>query len=193
MLFLTQTIDNQRQISAVDLADPKTTYVIHKGPAGGGGPGRRPDAANPPGNPPGSDSDAASDGDEEEQRRGPGGAGGPGGAQGLMTRSGPGLGNVVRVSSAGEVYISGADRARGDTKGFPKPYIDKINIKTGDKTRIFEGKGEMLETINAVDSDDIKLVFTTRQKPPNEKGFVGFETVWEPFQKEVEYKTPKKP
>ena len=34
---------------------------------------------------------------------------------------------------------------------------------------------------------------TTRQLPPNEKGFVGFETVWEPFQKEAEYKTPKQP
>ena len=30
-------------------------------------------------------------------------------------------------------------------------------------------------------------------KEPNEKGFVGYETVWEPFQKEAEYKTPKKP
>jgi hypothetical protein len=28
---------------------------------------------------------------------------------------------------------------------------------------------------------------------PNEKGFVGYETVWVPFQKEAEYKTPKKP
>ena len=34
--------------------------------------------------------------------------------------------------------------------------------------------------------------FKTRQMEPNEKGFVGFETVWEPFQKEVEYETPKK-
>ena len=34
---------------------------------------------------------------------------------------------------------------------------------------------------------------TTRQKPANEKGFVGFETVWEPLQKEAEYETPKKP
>jgi hypothetical protein len=34
---------------------------------------------------------------------------------------------------------------------------------------------------------------TTRQLPANEKGFIGFETVWKPFQKEVEYKTPKKP
>jgi len=35
--------------------------------------------------------------------------------------------------------------------------------------------------------------FKTRQNEPNEKGFVGFETVWEPFQKEVEYTTPKRP
>jgi hypothetical protein len=34
---------------------------------------------------------------------------------------------------------------------------------------------------------------TTRQMEPNEKGFVGYETKWEPWQKEVEYTTPKKP
>jgi len=34
---------------------------------------------------------------------------------------------------------------------------------------------------------------TTRQKEPTEKGFVGYETTWEPFQKETEYKTPKQP
>jgi len=34
---------------------------------------------------------------------------------------------------------------------------------------------------------------TTRQLPANDKGFVGFETVWEPFQKEAEYETPKQP
>jgi len=34
---------------------------------------------------------------------------------------------------------------------------------------------------------------TTRQKEPNEKGYVGYETIWEPFQKEVKYTTPKKP
>jgi hypothetical protein len=35
--------------------------------------------------------------------------------------------------------------------------------------------------------------YTTRQLAPTEKGFVGYETVWKPFQKEAEYKTPKKP
>jgi hypothetical protein len=34
---------------------------------------------------------------------------------------------------------------------------------------------------------------TTRQKEPNEKGFVGYETIWESFQKEVPYQTPKRP
>ena len=33
----------------------------------------------------------------------------------------------------------------------------------------------------------------TRQKQPNEKGFVGYEVTWEPFQKEVPYQTPKRP
>ncbi|MDA0996648.1 MAG: hypothetical protein O2944_00395 [Proteobacteria bacterium] len=34
---------------------------------------------------------------------------------------------------------------------------------------------------------------TTKQMAPNEKGFVGYETTWESWQKEVEYKTPKRP
>ena len=33
----------------------------------------------------------------------------------------------------------------------------------------------------------------TRQMEPNEKGFVGYETIWESFQKEVDYTTPKRP
>jgi len=35
--------------------------------------------------------------------------------------------------------------------------------------------------------------FKTRQMQANEKGFIGYETNWEPFQKEVKYETPKKP
>jgi len=34
---------------------------------------------------------------------------------------------------------------------------------------------------------------TTRQKKPNDKGFIGYETIWETHQKEVPYQTPKKP
>ena len=34
---------------------------------------------------------------------------------------------------------------------------------------------------------------TTRQKEPNEKGYVGYDTIWDSFQKEVKYTTPKRP
>ena len=34
---------------------------------------------------------------------------------------------------------------------------------------------------------------TTRQKEPNEKGFVRYETIWDSFQKVAEYTIPKRP
>jgi hypothetical protein len=34
---------------------------------------------------------------------------------------------------------------------------------------------------------------TTRQKQANEKGFVGYDTIWDSFQKEAKYTTPKHP
>ncbi|MFT5116414.1 MAG: hypothetical protein ACI8P9_005785 [Parasphingorhabdus sp.] len=33
----------------------------------------------------------------------------------------------------------------------------------------------------------------TRQMEANDKGFIGYETIWEPFQKVVDYATPKRP
>ena len=33
----------------------------------------------------------------------------------------------------------------------------------------------------------------TKQMEANEKGFVGYQTTWDTWQKEVEYQTPKRP
>jgi len=33
----------------------------------------------------------------------------------------------------------------------------------------------------------------TRQMDPNDKGFIGYETIWKPFQEEKQYETPKAP
>jgi hypothetical protein len=35
--------------------------------------------------------------------------------------------------------------------------------------------------------------YRTKQMEPTEKGFVGYQTIWDNLQKEVEYKTPKRP
>ncbi|WPL15540.1 hypothetical protein Thiowin_00439 [Thiorhodovibrio winogradskyi] len=33
----------------------------------------------------------------------------------------------------------------------------------------------------------------TRQKQANDKGYVGYDVIWDKFQKEVPYQTPKRP
>jgi dipeptidyl aminopeptidase/acylaminoacyl peptidase len=164
-IFFSQLVDGQRQVSGIDLDDPKTVYVIHKSPASGILPGGRPNDT-----PPTKKDNDSDDSDDGEQ---PGGLrpGGPTVGVGLMTRSVGGA-TVVRLSEAGEVYVTGSDRARGPGAGgavgakeesFGKPYIDAINIKTGKKTRVFEGKGDTLESVDAADAG-FKHVFTTRQK-----------------------------
>ncbi len=43
-----------------------------------------------------------------------------------------------------------------------------------------------------VPAGEARFVKTSQMKP-NEKGFVGYKTDWEEFQKEAKYETPKKP
>jgi dipeptidyl aminopeptidase/acylaminoacyl peptidase len=159
-LFLTQVVNSQRQITAVDLKDTKTTYVVHRSGTPRTPPEPKKETAPMP---------KAADTKKPEQQP-PGGRGGRGGAGGggaiggvtLMTKPGRGGVSVARISSAGDVYVTGSDRVPGG--GGSKPYLEKISIKTGTKKRIFEAKGDMTETIDAVDGDDVSLVFTTKQK-----------------------------
>ena len=152
-LFVSQLIDSQRQITAIDLTDPKTPYVISRG-AGGFEPKK--DAPIP------KKDDGDSD-DAPDEQPGGGFRGGATVGIGLMARQ-LGAASAVRVSPTGDVYMTGTDRARGAGEGsFARPYIDAIAVKTGKKTRVFEGKGETLETVDGVDAD-FKRVFTTRQK-----------------------------
>ncbi len=151
-IFVSQTIDNQRQITAIDLTDLSKTYVVSRGT------GFEP---KKDGTPPKKDDGKDSDDSDDEQ---PGGFR-PGGATvgiGLMARS-LGPTNVVRISDSGDVYMTGTGARGGGEGSFGKPYIDAINIKSGKKTRVFEGKSDLSETVDAVDPG-FKYVFTTRQK-----------------------------
>ncbi|MDY3562858.1 prolyl oligopeptidase family serine peptidase [Gemmata sp. JC673] len=148
-LFVSQTVDSARQITAVDLADPKKSYVVSRGGTGFGAPkkGDAPPKKNEP----------------AEREQPPGFRGGATFGVGLLSKPVAG-GSAVRVSGAGEVYLSGTERGRGAGEASqPRPYIDAINITTGKKTRVFESKSDLPETVDAVDGDDITRVFTTRQ------------------------------
>jgi dipeptidyl aminopeptidase/acylaminoacyl peptidase len=159
MLFLTQTVENQRQITAIDLNDPQKPYVIFRG--GAKGAGGDADAEADPFTPPPEDFPGMRYDDEEQQQPKKGFGAGTGLGASLMTHANRGETPVIRISGAGEVYIAGTDRSGGAI--VPRAYIDKIAIKTGKKTRIFEGRGDLLETIDGVDGNDIKVVYTTRQ------------------------------
>ena len=56
-------------------------------------------------------------------------------------------------------------------------------------------KGEIMSEKKKVPHvpDGVTPYYTTRQKPPTETGFVGYETIWKPFQKEAKYTTPPRP
>jgi dipeptidyl aminopeptidase/acylaminoacyl peptidase len=154
-LFLSLTVDGSRQIVAVDPKEPKKTHVVYTSSTR-----LSPETAPMPG---AAKKDDPETDDEQPPGRGFGARAGAGGVPSLLTKSiGGGL-TVVRVSSSGDVYVSGSDRSRGPGS-FPRPYIDRVNIQTGKKERIFEGKGELTESVDAVDGDDITRVFTTRPK-----------------------------
>jgi FKBP-type peptidyl-prolyl cis-trans isomerase SlyD len=71
-------------------------------------------------------------------------------------------------------------RAGGATVAGPEvdPSLMRPMAKVDSKAKVPDGK---------------TTYYVTRQKKPNEKGFVGYETIWEKFQTEVPYETPKKP
>ncbi len=152
-VFVTQTVSGRRQVTGIDTADPKSpAYVISR--SGSASDPKKKDETK-------KDDTDSDDSADDEQRGGfrPGGFSG----SGLMTKP-VGDTTAVRVSSTGAVYVTGSDRGRGTSaSSFAKPFIDAIDIKTGKKMRVFEGKGETLETVDAVDGDDIERVFTTRQ------------------------------
>jgi dipeptidyl aminopeptidase/acylaminoacyl peptidase len=144
MLFVDQGDD----LYAVRLADPTKHYTIARGgsiaAAGRGGRG--------------------------------GGGGGRGGAQSdsafyanpgqLQTERGPRGGRVVRIASDGRsVYLEGTKYFQEWTKEAPHTFVDKVDFETGQKTRIFESKGDVLEDVVAPLDDDYSRVIVSKQSP----------------------------
>jgi dipeptidyl aminopeptidase/acylaminoacyl peptidase len=73
--------------------------------------------------------------------------------------------DVVMVSSDGSVFLSGIAYSRTPKETAPKPFLDKVNIKTGEKKRVFESSAAMYETVTSVLDSDAKEVVISRQSP----------------------------
>jgi dipeptidyl aminopeptidase/acylaminoacyl peptidase len=86
-----------------------------------------------------------------------------GGAGGLVTRPGPRGVQAVMVSTDGKFVFSlgtNPDSSRG-----PRPYVEKIEIRTGTRTRLYEAAGEGLESISAPLDDDFTRAIVQRESP----------------------------
>jgi dipeptidyl aminopeptidase/acylaminoacyl peptidase len=102
------------------------------------------------------------------------GGGGRGGADTLtfytnpgsmLTKRGTNGGEVAVVTAAGEVFLKGTQYSRDYLANPPKDFLDKVEMATGKKTRVFEGATDVTESLGALLDDDGNAAIVTRESP----------------------------
>jgi dipeptidyl aminopeptidase/acylaminoacyl peptidase len=143
-------VNEGNNLYAVRLADPSKHYEIARGAsiAAAGGRGGR----------------------------GGGGGGGRGGAASDSAfYNNPGALQLKRSATGGSVVLMGTDGKTvflEGTKYFPEwttqaphSFVDKVDFETGQKTRLFESKGDLAEDVVAPLDDDYNKVIVSKQSP----------------------------
>ncbi|MHB8837551.1 MAG: prolyl oligopeptidase family serine peptidase [Gemmatimonadaceae bacterium] len=103
------------------------------------------------------------------------GGGGRGGADTLsfytnpgamLTRRGTNGGEVAVVTAAGEVFLKGTQYSRDYLANPPKDFLDKVEMATGKKTRVFEAAAkDVAESLGSLLDDDGAFAIVTRESP----------------------------
>ncbi|MFN2566506.1 MAG: prolyl oligopeptidase family serine peptidase [Gemmatimonadaceae bacterium] len=112
-------------------------------------------------------------------RAGGGFGGGGGGARGgtgadsvtfyqnpgtLMSKRGRAVPEVALLSSDGRhAYLRGIQYYRTYNDSAPRPFVDRIEVKTGEKQRIFEAAADVYEEVEAALDDDFAQAVVTRE------------------------------
>ena len=149
MVFAATTSNGQGEIFAVRLDDTSKRYTVIRQraytPSLGGGAGRF------------------------------GGGGGRGGAAGddslafytnpgnLVTRRGSSGGQVVMLSRDSAVFMRGTRYFRDYLEEPPREFVDKVDIRTGVKTRIFEGGKDWYDAVGTPLDDDFTRAVVVRE------------------------------
>ena len=69
------------------------------------------------------------------------------------------------VSAAGEVFLKGTQYSRDYLKNPPRDFLDKVEIATGKKTRVFDAATDVAESMGTLLDDDGTLAVVTRESP----------------------------
>jgi dipeptidyl aminopeptidase/acylaminoacyl peptidase len=83
----------------------------------------------------------------------------------LITRSGVVAGSVVRMSDDGKfVYLSGTKYFKDPNKDAPRSFIDRVEVESGKKERIFEEDASKTQSPTMLD-DDAKQILVAESSP----------------------------
>lgn len=84
----------------------------------------------------------------------------------LMRRPGEMGPWVVQLSSdENSVYLSGTEYSEEYEENAPRPFIDRVNIESGEKERVFQSAQDVYEDVDAVLNDDIEQIVISRESP----------------------------
>jgi dipeptidyl aminopeptidase/acylaminoacyl peptidase len=81
----------------------------------------------------------------------------------LVTKRGTSGVQVAQVSSDGAVFFEGTKYHPTYLQNPPQPFVDKVDIKSGTKTRIFEGSRDAFEDVTAALDDDYTRAIVVRE------------------------------
>jgi dipeptidyl aminopeptidase/acylaminoacyl peptidase len=148
--FIATTRAGSGEIYAIKLADPARKYPIVRqrgytpiimgqgGLGGGGGGGGRGGAAN----------------DSLSFYNNPGG---------LLTRRGSHGGSVAVVSGDTAVYLVGTQFYRNYLEKPPQPFVDRVMLASGTKTRIYQAPADVTEFLTTPLDDDFSRAIVVRE------------------------------
>ncbi len=84
----------------------------------------------------------------------------------LMTTDGAAGERIVRISSDGNfVYLYGTQYHEEWEENAPQPFLDKVEIRTGEKDRVFESEEDVFERLLAVIDDEMNRIIINRETP----------------------------
>ena len=84
----------------------------------------------------------------------------------LMSRPGRTVSEVALLSSDGNyAYLSGTQYFRTWSDSAPRPFIDRVEIKTGKKERVFQSAADVYERVAAPLDDDFARAIVIRESP----------------------------
>lgn len=84
----------------------------------------------------------------------------------IMSRPGRLGGEVALLSSDGAyAYLSGTQYYRTWMDSAPRPFVDRVEIRTGRKQRLFESGADIYEHVTAALDDDFRRALVVRESP----------------------------